>query len=169
MRTITRCTMAQQKRSLLVAILALAALTAGCAAPAGDVVVVNSTQNPVPVRSAAPQGWETFQHTASITNTIDVTIFTVPADKRLVIEFVSGFCSTSQNVPVHTVRLSGSADHFFTPQVFPTGQGTSFAVITQQTRIYANPGAALKLAVFPTSNSSTTTCSVSISGHFMSI
>ena len=70
-----------------------------------------------------------------------------------------------QNVPVHTVRLSGSADHFFTPHVFPTGAATSFAVITQQTRIYANPAAIVKLAVFPTSNSSTTTCSISMSGH----
>jgi hypothetical protein len=159
--------MAQHKRSLLVAILALASLAAGCAAPTGEVTVVSSPQTPVVVRPVAPQGWEPFQHTASITNTIDVSIFTVPADKRLVIEFVSGFCSTSQNVPVHTVRLSGSADHFFTPHIFPTGAATSFAVITQQTRIYANPTAVLKLAVFPTSNSSTTTCSISISGHFM--
>ena len=157
--------MARHTRSMLVSIIALAALAAGCAAQTGDVIVANSPQNPVPVRLAAPQGGEPFQHTASITNTIDVSIFTVPPDKRLVIEFVSGFCSTSQNVPVHTVRLSGSADHFFTPHVFATGAATSFAVITQQTRIYANPAAIVKLAVFPTSNSSTTTCSISISGH----
>ena len=157
--------MARRTRSMLVAIVALAALAAGCAAPTGEVTVASSPQNPVLVRPVPPQGWEPFQHTASITNTIDVSIFTVPPDKRLVIEFVSGFCSTSQNVPVHTVRLSGSADHFLTPHVFPTGAGTSFAVITQQTRIYANPTAIVKLAVFPTSNSSTTTCSISISGH----
>ena len=159
--------MAQHRRSLLVAIIALAALAAGCAAPTGEVIVVNSPQSPLPVRPVTPQGWEPFQHTASITNTIDVSIFTVPPDRRLVIEFVSGFCSTSQNVPVHTVRLSGSADHFLTPHVFATGPATSFAVITQQARIYANPTAVVKLAVFPTSNSSTTTCSISISGHFM--
>ena len=107
---------------------------------------------------------------ASITNTIDVSIFTVPADERLVIEFVSGFCNTSQNVPVQTVRLSGSVDHFLTP-IFAAnpGTGTSFAVITQQMRIYANPTAAVKLAVFPTSNSSTTTCSISLSGHLMGL
>ena len=118
------------------------------------------------VRSLGPAAsWEPFQHTASITNTIDVPIYTVPADKRLVIEFVSGFCNTSQNVPVHTVRLSGSVDHFLTPHVYATGPGQSFAVITQETRIYANPTAVVKLAVFPTSNSSTTTCSISMSGH----
>lgn len=159
--------MAQHTRSMLVAIIALASFATGCAAPTGEVTVVNSPQNPVFVRPMTLQGWEPFQHTASITNTIDVSIFTVPPDKRLVIEFVSGFCSTSQNVPVHTVRLSGSADHFLTPHVFATGAATSFAVITQHTRIYANPAAIVKLAVFPTSNSSTTTCSISISGHFM--
>ena len=151
-----------------VILLALSALAAGCATvPTSDVTVVNSRENPALVRPLAAPGWEPFQHTASITNTIDVTIFTVPPDKRLVIEFVSGFCNTSQNVPVQTVRLSGSVDHFLTPTIFAAnpGTGTSFAVVTQQTRIYANPTAAVKLAVFPTSNSSTTTCSISLSGH----
>lgn len=159
--------MTQQMRPTLVALLALGSLTVGgCATvPTSDVNVVNSAQNPALVRPVAPQGWEPFQHTASITNTIDVSIFTVPPDKRLVIEFVSGFCNTSQNIPIHAVRLSGSVDHFFTPTVFSTGAGASFAVITQSTRIYANPTAVVKLAAFPTSNSSTTTCSISLSGH----
>ena len=158
--------MAHQRRSMLIAVIAAASLAAGCAAPTSEVNVVNTGQNPALVRAMLPpSGWEPFQHTASVTNTIDVSIFTVPADKRLVIEFVSGFCSSSQNVPVHIVRLSGSVDHFLTPTIFPTGTGTSFAVITQLTRIYANPTAVVKLAVFPTSNSSTTTCSLSVSGH----
>lgn len=157
--------MAHQGRSMLIAIIAAASMAAGCAAPTSEVNVVNTVQNPALVRAMLPPGWEPFQHTASITNTIDVSIFTVPADRRLVIEFVSGFCSSSQNVPVHVVRLSGSVDHFLTPTVFPTGTGTSFAVITQLARIYANPTAIVKLAVFPTGNSSTTTCSISVSGH----
>jgi hypothetical protein len=162
--------MSQFLRPWLLVFVAGAALAAGCATvPTSDVNVINSRENPALVREVPPQGWEPFQHTASITNTIDVPIFTVPADKRLVIEFVSGFCNTSQNVPVQTVRLSGSVDHFLTPHVFPTGAGTSFAVITQHTRIYANPTAIVKLAVFPTSNSSTTTCSISLSGHFVGL
>ena len=156
-------------RPWLVVFIVGALVSAGCAANTSDVTVINTRENPVLVRSLGSQTWESFQHTASITNTIDVPIFTVPADKRLVIEFVSGFCNTSQNVPVHTVRLSGSVDHFLTPQVFATGTGTSFAVITQETRIYANPTAVVKLAVFPTSNSSTTTCSISLSGHLMAL
>jgi hypothetical protein len=151
---------------VLVALVAVSTLAGGCATvPTSDVNVINSRESPALVRALPPQGWETFQHTASITNTIDVSIYTVPADKRLVIEFVSGFCNSSQGVPVQTVRLSGSVDHFLTPHVFATGTGTSFAVITQETRIYANPTAIVKLAVFPTSNSSTTTCSISLSGH----
>ena len=153
-----------------VTLVAVATLAGGCATvPTSDVNVINSRENPALVRALPPQGWETFQHTASLTNTIDVSIFTVPADKRLVIEFVSGFCNSTQGVPVQTVRLSGSVDHFLTPHVFATGTGTSFAVITQQTRIYANPTAIVKLAVFPTSNSSTTTCSISLSGHLMGL
>jgi predicted small secreted protein len=155
-------------RSLRLAIVVAAAgVVAGCATvPTSDVTVVNARENPALVRMVAP-GYETFQYTASITNTIDVSIFTVPPDRRLLIEFVSGFCNTTQGVPVQTVRLSGSVDHFFTPHVFPTGTGTSFAVITQDARIYANPTAIVKLAVFPTSNSSTTTCSISLSGRMM--
>ena len=153
-----------------VTLAAVATLAGGCATvPTSDVNVINSRENPALVRALAPQGWETFQHTASLTNTIDVSIFTVPADKRLVIEFVSGFCTTSQGVPVQTVRLSGSVDHFLTPHVFATGTGTSFAVITQQAHIYANPTAMVKLAVFPTSSSSTTTCAISLSGHLMGL
>jgi predicted small secreted protein len=154
---------------LLAVVVAAAGLAAGCATvPTSDVTVVNSRENPALVRTVAP-GWDTFQYTASITNTIDVSIYTVPPDKRLLIEFVSGFCNTTQGVPAQTVRLSGSVDHFFTPHVFPTGTGTAFAVITQLTRIYANPTAIVKLAVFPTSNSSTTTCSISLSGRLMGL
>ena len=161
--------MSESLRPWLLALVAVATLAAGCTVPTSDVNVINSRENPALVRPLAPQGWEPFQHTASITNTIDVSIFTVPPDKRLVIEFVSGFCNTSQNVPVHTVRLSGSVDHFLTPHVFATGAATSFAVITQRARIYANPTAVVKLAVFPTSNSSTTTCSISLSGHLVAL
>ena len=132
-------------RLWFVTLAAAAMLAGGCATvPTSDVNVINSRENPALVRSLAPQGWEPFQHTASMTNTIDVSIYTVPADKRLVIEFVSGFCNSSQGVPVQTVRLSGSVDHFLTLTVFATGTGTSFAVITQQTRIYANPTAIVK-------------------------
>ncbi len=162
--------MNRSPRFVLVALVAVTTLAGGCATvPTSDVNVINSRESPALVRALPPQGWETFQHTASITNTIDVSIYTVPADKRLVIEFVSGFCNTSQGVPVQTVRLSGSVDHFLTPHVFATGTGTSFAVITQQARIYANPTAIVKLAVFPTSNSSTTTCSISLSGHLLGL
>ena len=157
--------MALQKPFALVAALALGAVT-GCASTGGDVTVVNTAQNPALVRDVTVPGKEAFQNTATVTNTIDVTLFNVPADKRLVLEFVSGFCTTMQNVPVHTVRLSGSVDHFLTPTVFPTGGGTSLAVITQLTRIYVAPLAAVKVAVFPTTANPTTTCSISVSGHF---
>ena len=159
--------MARQKTLILVPVLALAAVTAGCASSGvDDVRVVNSAQSPALMREVAIPGKEAFQNTVTVTNTIDVTLFNVPADKRLVVEFVSGFCTTSQNVPVHTVRLSGSVDHFLTPTVFPTGGGTSLAVITQLTRIYVAPLTALKVAVFPTTPNPATNCSISVSGHF---
>ena len=142
-----------------------AATTAGCGSTGGDVMVVNPAQSPVPVRDVDRPGREAFHNTVTVTNTIDVTLFNVPADKRLVIEFVSGFCTTTQNVPVHTVRLSGSVDHFFTPTIFSTGPGTTFAVITQLAHIYAANLAAVKVTVFPTAATGTTTCSISVSGH----
>jgi hypothetical protein len=160
-----RRTTARPIRITLLTLAALGVLAGPAAAQRSDVNVVNSPQNAVPVTPVSPEGWELFQQTASLTNTIDVSVFTVPADKRLVIEFVSGFCNAGQNVPVHTVRLSGSVDHFLTPSVFPTGPGTSFAVITQLARIYVRPSAVVKLAAFPTRSTSTTTCTISLSGY----
>lgn len=157
--------MARRRMLALVAAVALGAATTGCSSTGGDVTVVNTAQNPAMVRDVDRPGREAFQNTVTVTNTIDVTFFNVPADKRLVIEFVSGFCTTTQNVPVHTVRLSGSVDHFFTPTVFPTGVSTTFAVITQLAHIYASPLAGVKITVFPTAATGTTTCSISVSGH----
>ena len=157
--------MVRQRTLALVAAVALGAATAGCASTGDDVTVINTAQNPALVRDVDRPGREPFHNTVTVTNTIDVTLFNVPADKRLVIEFVSGFCTTTQTVPVHTVRLSGSVDHFLTPTVFPTGVSTTFAVITQLARIYAAPLAAVKITVFPTAANATTTCSISVSGH----
>jgi hypothetical protein len=161
--------MAQRGWPTLLASVALTALVGGCAMmgeTTHDVTVINSPHNPVQVTVVPPSGWEPFEHTASFTNAVDATVLTVPDERRLVIEFVSGFCATSENVPVHTVRLSGSVDHFLTPAVFPTAPGAAFAVFTQLTRIYANPAAVVKLAAFPNRSAATTTCSISISGHF---
>jgi hypothetical protein len=158
--------MVHWKGLALIAAVALTASTAGCASGPEGVSVVNTAQNPALVRNVdPPSGWEPFQNSVSVTNAVDVTLYTVPSNKRLVIEFVSGFCTTSQNIPVQTLRLSGSVDHFFTPMVFPGAAGTSFAVITQLARIYAYPLAAVKVAVFPTTNTGTTTCAISVSGH----
>lgn len=157
--------MVHQRTLALVVAVTLGAATAGCASSSGDVTVINSAQNPALVRDVDRPGREAFHNTVTVTNTIDVTLFNVPADKRLLIEFVSGFCTTTQTVPVHTVRLSGSVDHFLTPTVFPTGPGTSFAVITQLARIYAAPLAGVKVTVFPAAANATTTCSISVSGN----
>jgi hypothetical protein len=157
--------MVHRKRFALLAAIAFATVTTGCASSDGGVTVLNTTQNPALVRDVDRPGREAFQTTATVTNTVDVTLYTVPADKRLVVEFVSGFCNTTQNIPVHTVRLSGSVDHFFTPTVSPTGLSTAFAVITQEARIYVAPLAAVKLTVFPTALGPTTSCAISISGH----
>jgi hypothetical protein len=160
--------MDRQRALTLVATVALAAATAGCASTGGDVTVVNSAQNPLPVRHVDRPGREPFHNTVTLTNTIDATLLNVPVDRRLVIEFVSGFCTTTQSVPVHTVRLSGSVDHFLTPTVFPTGPGTTFAVITQLARIDAAPRTPVKVTVFPTAVTGTTTCSISVSGDLTS-
>jgi hypothetical protein len=157
--------MVRQRLLTLVAAVALAGASAACASTGGDVTVVNSAQNPLPVRDVDRPGREPFHNTVTVTNTIDATLLNVPADRQLVMEFVSGFCTTTQTVSVHTVRLSGSVDHFLTPTVFPTGPGTTFAVITQLARIYAAPLAAVKVTVFPTAATGTTTCSISVSGY----
>ncbi len=121
--------------------------------PSAPVTVVNTSTNPVPVNitnlesPATPFQAQLCRAVADISTCGSLPdILTVPAGKRLVVEFVNGFCevlgstTTLQYVQLRTAIGSEYANHYFTltPVSPPVATGNRYT-FTQQTRIYADP------------------------------
>jgi hypothetical protein len=101
--------------------------------------------------------------------------FTVGADERLTIEFVTSECSVQQPVTqatsgtAFTLRITAgttSVDHYFQPKFtrfFPVGSTlvTYYYNSTDMTRMYADPGTTVSLA----GHVATFDCFVSVSGY----
>jgi len=120
-----------------------------------NVNVVNTTASPVPVRDVDNPAKQPFQAEVvggfadGASSTGDITIATVPAGKRLVIEHVSAFGTM---LPTQKVINGGSdviwADPFSTliVQYHWDSQGSNadgsrdYFVASQLVRFYANPG-----------------------------
>ena len=145
-------------------------VTRGAADP--PVTVVNTTAQPVPVRDVDNPARQPFQtSTSSPTNAFNaqgfgLTLITVPAGKRLVIEFVSATCSPTGagGVVPNPLRVTTQVDHWFALQ---PGNQIGLAVGTHLTSLYADPGTKVNLTVFPTSNAATVICNVAVSGYFI--
>jgi hypothetical protein len=79
--------------------------------------------------------------------------FTVPSDKRLVIEFASGYASipatTGCNILIEVIlqtTVGGQfAHHHFVLNERGTVQGTALYIFSQDTLIYADPGTIVRL------------------------
>ena len=72
---------------------------------------------------------------------ITTTQFTVPSNKRLVIEYVSAQIIVSEAIFRFSVKTSAGdsqATHFFVPMALPNATGLH--IVSQQTRLYAGPG-----------------------------
>jgi len=96
--------------------------------------------------------------------------FTVPSGKRLVIEYVSGRLSVSLGQQLESVFLftkvnNVSVDHYFTP-ILTGGVTQSIFTVSQQTRIYADPGTVIKLF---TLGAVTEFGDLTISGYFVDL
>ena len=128
---------------------------------------------PLPVNADAPK--TPFQATLC---TFDAPVgcgaapasLVVPANRRLVIEYVSGTCSTENlTAMLFFARLStlvGTelATHTFVPQ--PVGSTSSkIYAVAQQTRIYADPGTNVTASVG--SNFGSAGCFVTLSGYLL--
>src|SRR5213083_3739953 len=123
------------------------------AAPSpSNVNVVNTTASPVPVRDVdnparqpfEAQGMGGFADGASTTG--DITIATVPAGKRLVIEYVSmvGAMPLGERILLAGTKDDGTVDD---PVVtVPTESGTNadgtldYFIASQLVRVYMDPG-----------------------------
>ncbi|MGB0036707.1 MAG: hypothetical protein WBP79_14645 [Candidatus Acidiferrales bacterium] len=152
------------------------------------VTVANTAANPVPNSDVDNGARQPFQQQFSIgvpdgSNEGFQDSITVPAGKRLVVEFVSGeiFLPTNQQprIEICTLANSGFTDHAthhilatlqqpisFLPA---TGNDTSTWVFSQSTEIYADPGTSLTMEVLKNSNSGAASFFLTISGHFVNL
>ena len=102
--------------------------------PGHNVTVVNT---PLPVMDVDNPARQPFQATVP---------FTVPAGKRLVIEYLSAAARTSSTCRLLSVtlytRVNGQEEpliHTFTPVLTGGDTANNFYTVSQQTRIYADP------------------------------
>jgi len=147
----------------------------GLATPFRNVVVTNTSANPVPVQATGTlevQATGTVpvheQGTASVnvTNTSvpvheqgiasvqqagtpttvhfsNLTTYTVPAGKRLVIEYVSGYADVSGYIVLEVIGGGTSANHTLPTQDAST-EFVNRWVTSEQVTIFAGPGAELE-------------------------
>jgi hypothetical protein len=133
--------------------------------PATALAVPNSQSDPDFVRDVDNPARAPFQASVEMDNLggNNGASIQVPVGVRLVIEFVSAACNLSSGVPLTSVRVTTNVDHFFGPIT----SGANFAVISQSTRMYAEPGTNVLVKPFPTTNPATTSCKVSVSGYLI--
>jgi len=101
-------------------------------------------------------------------------ILTVPAGKRLVIEFISGSLSIASGQRFLSAYLRTAVDsganlrnHYFTPVLAGTSGGVDYFTISQSVRIYANPGTIVYLGSSSTNNNGT--FNGTISGYYVDL
>ena len=138
-----------------------------------QVSIVSPLPLPVDVTNPPPVPFQTHLCTfgSPIPNCTDT--LTVPAGKRLVIEYVSGSCISSLVTTAHSLHINTHvggvlSDHRAFIQFIAADATLKSYAIAQQTRIYADPGTTVHVGVggFPISGP---TCSVALSGHHVTL
>jgi hypothetical protein len=144
-------------------------------APGESLTVGNTAANPVPVRDPDNPARQPLQQSLDSSNP-NRTSFQVPLGKRLVIEYVSAVSSmpAGQKLLLVTLQTDVSVNqnptgilHFFTPTL--TGRDTTgrdIFVVSQQTRLYAEPGSTVVLGVTATAGAPVV---VSVVGHLVDV
>jgi len=149
--------------------------------PSAPVTVVNTTANPVPVTITNSPAPDTPFQASLCYNAGDTytcagwpSSLTVPAGKRLVVEFVSGGCrvdgttGTIESVILRTYvgPVPPVVHHMTLTPVSPPVQTENKYTFTQQTRIYADPET--EVVFSPVSSTMEPhRCFVTISGHLV--
>jgi hypothetical protein len=130
------------------------------AAQGGPSVTINPTPLPVTVTNpTVPPSTVNIGNPAALAAAISQALlgtpvafittlsagFVVPVGKRLVIEYVSGVCSTAPSAPDGRVSLTVTTngqiqDHAFSSTVFPMASQQTFAQFGHVVKIYADPG-----------------------------
>jgi hypothetical protein len=128
--------------------------------------------SPLSVVQGAGNASQPFQITLDPDET-----FTVPAGKRLVIEYVGAFYSVPtdpslqpvNSIAIHTQIGSAAVDHrVLSHRISISTGGPAFTIyhVGQNVRLYADPGTQVSGTNFP---SDTGTASLTLSGHFVNV
>jgi hypothetical protein len=182
---------------VIATIAALVTPKAAHAIVASLVQVVNTPSQPIPNRDVDNPANEPFQATFCIDSGTNfgncklggipgfITVPTTTSDnaavKRLVIEDAEAFCTISGsgsvtawglsitvNENVQSVPLggpSGELEHIFVPQLAP---GTTYLfLVSQQTRLYADPGTIIGQSIADIGNFSGYQCKATLTGHLV--
>jgi hypothetical protein len=163
--------------------------------PPQDVIVINSAAQPVPVTGSvtvanvgsgrllvrdvdnpARQPFETNQNCSPSGGALGCQMsFTVPAGKRLVIEYASMHASIPAGevaeLAIGTTVAGTFVEHVLplTPPSMPFAAGGLVARVGQVVRLYADPGTVIFLNVGRSGVGTPTNFSVSISGHLVDV
>jgi hypothetical protein len=145
-----------------------------------NVTVANPSGNPVQVRDvneasqpvAAPGG----SPFPGGTNFVVLPLYTVPAGKRLVIEYFSGECFLpAGQTAVASVRYPSGIllQHWLTASPPATGPAGPFSTITSfggPLRAYVDPGSLVEAIVVTNANvTDQSRCNATISGHLVNV
>jgi hypothetical protein len=147
-------------------ILTLATSNKVRAAVSALVTVSNTAANPVPNRDQDNPAQQPFQQiaqpdTRGTGQTRAETDFTVPAGKRLVIEYVSaGIAAGNGSVAVETTAGGNPAAYYFINPAAPVSTRGFFP-----TRIYADPNTNVSVVV----TGANTQADVELSGYYVNI
>lgn len=138
----------------------------------GAAVAVQVMNTPLPVETETAKR-DVYESLAFISGA--TTVFTtpnIPANKKLILDFVSGYCSVAPGDDIDTVNVATvlpgtttfGAYHYFTPVFIGTRGGSNQYGITQQTHIVASPGTAMIVDAELNGSSS---CAISLTGSLI--
>ena len=138
---------------------------------------VTEVNTPLPVAEVDIAAKNRFQAQANITTDANGNItfgqFTNPSTNVLIIEFVSGTCTTNAATKIvqlgfQTLAAGVSATHSLMPNLLFSDGSNNYYAISQQTRIYAEPSGAISLTSelhVDGAGPEVINCSVVISGY----
>ena len=172
--------------SLSVALILIVALFGGMAFAAQSVIVANT---PLPVRDVDNPASQPFQISGLTTigpfdTSSTIELFTVPAGKRLVIEYATVYAGAGEGnkmVAFISTKLITTPDPndspFVAHSLLMTEQGTINDPVTfaasQPMRVYADPGTKVLGIVARTADAadgtSTLSATITISGYFINL
>ena len=141
------------------------------------VTVANGNANALPVRSVDVQTqWQRSQFISIGPGSfgIQASFYTVPAGKRLVVEYVAAFVDVPPGQRASSITVAshvhGSYAQFYVPLAAtgPYNVSDRFGV-GQVTKIYADPGTSLDYGFDRSAGAGSATAFISMSGHLVNV